>query len=280
MESEKNPVDILGLAPYGEAINTAVEKTGDIAKLAVEKSFETAAKFYNDLCQPAAAEAGLLFRDKLREYRAKTLAAIAGHARQYLEVTNEGLQLKAPPRLIAAIMESGSWCDDEGLQKMWAGLLASSLTPDGKEDSNVMFLETLKGMTSAQAKFIEYVCLHCEKALDKAGEVVAYAFALPYSETQEILGCANSSDVKANLGHLRALGLLTGAGLTFLEIELKDGEKTLNAPNLTPDTLGLQFYVRCQGSRKSLKDFFKVTEPYDRKNDNGQRRLVYVVKGD
>jgi hypothetical protein len=272
--------DLLGLAPYGDAIKVGAEKVGDIAKAVTDRSMDAVAQFYNDLCQPAAAEVGLLLRDKLRIFRANNFAAIGQKAQALLSVNPDGLQLKAPPRLLAEVMDSGSWCEDEKMQDMWAGLLASSCTANGKDDTNILFVDTLKRLTSGEARLIESVCANRRKGLDWYGEVQSYTVALPYAEAQEILGCTDRSEVKAHIGHLRALGLIEGAGMVFSEIEIKKSDSAVEKrPNLTPERFGLHFYVRCQGSRKSLRDFFNVTEGFNDKEDVPERNQSFLVAG-
>ena len=265
MSPENKPLDLLGIQPLAKAVEVSVEKT-----------LETAQTFLFDLCRPAAAEAGLLLRDKVRVWRAKNLANIANGAKQIIQITSEGVQLQAPPRIVHEVMEHGSWCEDEQMQKMWAGLLAGSCTQDGKDESNILFADILKRLTPNQAKLLEFVCVNCEKGLEEDNHVRPYGFVLTYEDVQKILGCQDKSEVVSHLGHLRSLGLLNGGGMTFLEIEVKDAPKPF--PNLTPHILGLSFYVRCQGSRKSVRDFFNVTEPYERNKDRIETHKILMVR--
>src|SRR5262249_23255855 len=152
---------------------------------------------------------------------------------------NGQLQLKAPPRIIHEVIENGSLTDDDGIQKMWAGLLASSATSEGKDDSNIPFVDILRRMTSGQAKLIEHVCVQSDKGLAESGIVQLESFFLRYIEAQGILGCADVFEVKSNLGHMRSLGLLQGAGAVILETNLDlNGQKEM-APNITPERFGL-----------------------------------------
>jgi hypothetical protein len=82
--SEPKPTtDLLGVALYGEALKIGVQKTFDIAE-----------QFLNDICRPAAGEVGLLLRDHVRAWRAKNLANIASKAKEHVAVTSEGVQLR------------------------------------------------------------------------------------------------------------------------------------------------------------------------------------------
>jgi hypothetical protein len=276
MDSENKSVDVLGLAPFGEAINTAVEKTGDIGKLTVEKLFEWTENFFGTICQPAAAEAGLLLRDKMRAYRGKHLAAIAGYAKPLLDITLDGLQLKAPPRVVAEVIESGSWCEDEELQKMWAGLLASSATPDGTDETSTIFTDTLKRLIPAEARLLEFACLNAQKYVAKNDEVLCSVFGVSMEKIKEVSGLRDASAIRLHVGHLHTLGLIRGGGELSQEIILNYQQPNEeHVPNLTPQSLALQFYVRCKGTRKSVKEIFHVT---DTKADANIPR-PYAIKG-
>ena len=101
---------------------------------------------------PAAEEVGLLLQDKVRAYRAKNLALIAAHAESIYNTDTTLQGGHVHPRLLAATIEHGSWADDAALQRMWAGLLASSVSPDGQDDSNVIFTNLLAQLTSLQVR--------------------------------------------------------------------------------------------------------------------------------
>ena len=55
---------------------------------------------------------------------------------------------------------------------MWGGLLASSCTTDGDDESNLIFINILSQITSLQAKIINYACEKVKKHVFKSGFVV------------------------------------------------------------------------------------------------------------
>lgn len=236
MNPDKPISDVLGVGPYGEAL-----------KVAVTKSFETAQEFLNAICQPAASEFGLLLRDNVRIWRAKNLANIANKARELVSVTSEGIQLRAHPRLVAEIVEHGSWCDGEELQSMWAGLLASSCTPSGNDDSNLLFTDILKRLTTHEARLLQFACDRFKRGqLDVSWAHNYMAKTMETKDDEMVYSC---------LTHMQSLGLI--GGQTFKQFTrhaklLKIGGKCL------PEILGLTMYIRCQGSRKPIGEFFEL----------------------
>ena len=175
-EKNKYTVDIFGLAPYGEAI-----------KISVEKSFEAAQAILSRICLPAAAELGLMFQDKVRYWRLNNIIKIIEKSEEKMDFGGEKLVLSAHPRVVKEIMENGSWCDDETLQEMWAGLIASSCDKNNGEDINLLFVNTLKNLTSNQAKILNYICENCQMEVDKNDFIYAEHIELDLDQIHEIL---------------------------------------------------------------------------------------------
>lgn len=232
MKPEKPVSDVLGVAPYDEAL-----------KIAVEKTAETAVQFFNAICLPAASEVGLLLRDKVRIWRARNLANIAVKAQPLVTVGADGVQLLAHPRIVAEVVEHGSWCEDEKLQDMWAGLLASSCTKDGKDECNLLFIDLLKRMTTNEARFLHAAC---ERTRGGWGANVE----LKDSEIAELFGTNDTEVVAYQLQHLSSLGLIRGMDDRHAYVS-----PFHNHP-ASPKELGLHLYIRCKGSRQSPAEFF------------------------
>jgi hypothetical protein len=95
---------------------------------------------------------------------------------------DSGLPANAvPPRLFLPIMEASSIEDNETLQEMWAGLLA---TASHETDSvSPSFIETLKQLTPDEARHLEVMCQESLKFFKKeriadAMELVLWAFGV------------------------------------------------------------------------------------------------------
>ena len=77
------------------------------------------------LCGPLTEEVGLLLGDKFRKYRVRNWIATATECERMLR--NAGLPPGAvPPRLLLPIIENSSLEDNDSLQGLWAGLLATA----------------------------------------------------------------------------------------------------------------------------------------------------------
>jgi hypothetical protein len=65
------------------------------------------------------------------------------------------------PRVLRILLEDGCYADDVVTREYFAGLLASSISPDGKDDHAITFLVILRSLTTHQVRWhhILYSCL-------------------------------------------------------------------------------------------------------------------------
>lgn len=149
MSDESKSLDILGFKPVADSIN----------KVATA-SVDGVSAFLSRICLPAAEEYGLLLQDVVRAWRASNISEIARKAKEKLEEhsPDDSNNAHAHPRVVFSILEHGSWNDDDYVQNFWAGLLASSCTDEGDDDSNLLFINLLADLTKLQARILDYVC--------------------------------------------------------------------------------------------------------------------------
>lgn len=228
-------VDILGIKPIGDAVKSVVD--GSIAGVSA---------FLGRICLPAAEEFGLLLQDKVSAWRTANLIKLVQKAQAKLESRlDDGVC--ANPRLVAKVVDDGSWASDEAIQEMWAGLLASSCTPGGQDDSNLLFMNLLNQLTVSEARLVNYACSGAEKYVTAAGWVVPGELRAPVEELRTAMGVDDYHRIDRELDHLRALQLL-GEDSGF-------GEKSTVA-DISPTALALQLFARCHGHGGSPIDFF------------------------
>jgi len=237
---EQGKGDLFGIAAYGEALNT-------LTKGAVDG----VGAFLSRICLPAAEEFGLLLRDKVSTWRAKNAVKIAQKAEKIL-IDAGYSNLHAPPRLVMKILSEGSWTDDEKVISFWAGLLASSCTKDGKDESNVIFLNILSQITSLQAKVIEYGCSHTTIKASEHGLLYAEELDATIMDIKSIVESEDLHRIDRELDHLRSLGMIGGT-MSAGGISLESG-----TVYVTPTPLSLQLYSRCKGHSGPLNNFYSI----------------------
>ena len=235
--------DVFGIKPYGETF-----------KIAVEKAAEGVGAFLAATCMPAAEEFGLIVKDKFRYWRLNNAVRMLEKAKGKFEFTDDKLQLKVNPRIGIEIIENASWQEDDNILEMWAGLLNSSLNIDGIDDSNIIFINLLKSLTSVQCRILQYICANGGIARDKNGLIhTKTACKISMNALFEIAQTNDIDRLDRELDHLRSLDLLPssifgGSGFTR-------NQKDFTQIALEPSALALNFYARVNGFKNNYDCF-------------------------
>jgi len=236
---ESKSGDLLGVKPIADSINTVTQG-----------SVDGASAFLSRICLPAAEEFGLLLRDKVSAWRANNAIKIAQKSEKLLENRSPKDNLHAHPRIIYSALEQGSWAEDDFVQGMWAGLLATACTKNGDDQSNLIFLNILSQLTSSQSALISHACESVEKCKTKAGWIsTVNPIYLSLDQLTNIMDVKDFHQIDRELDHLRALDLIEGGFPT------NDVKAQVN-----PTALCLQFYARCQGFVGSPLEFYPLID--------------------
>jgi hypothetical protein len=105
---------------------------------------------------PLEQVAGMLASpiEAIRKRRSERLARIAASAGAQIEASGvEPIQI--PDYIAIPLIEKATLVDDEGLQEMWASLLANASHPERAPSVSQMFPTMLAGLTPRHAKFLE-----------------------------------------------------------------------------------------------------------------------------
>ena len=235
---ENKSLDILG-----------VKTVADSIKIGTQAAVDGASAFLGRICLPAAEEFGLLLQDKVRNWRQNNTVKMLQEAEAKFNKFNGDIEKHAHPRLVSQIIGHASWVDEDLVQGMWAGLLASSCTEDGQDESNLIFTSILGQITSLQARVINYSCENPKIHITPAGWISAEEMlSVELKVIEEITECSDFHRLDRELDHLRSLELIQGGFDTH----------STNA-DITPSALALQLYVRSQGYIGSPIDYFGLT---------------------
>lgn len=241
MTEESKSVDVFGIQPFAKAV-----------EIATERSFDGVGAVLGRICLPAAEEFGLFLRDKVHAWRANNVTPVIQGADEMLRLEPDHINLHAHPRLVSKIIDESSWTDQFEVQKLWSGLLASSCTPSGNDHSNIVFIEFLSRLTPGQVKVLRYACEKSTKYKTKSFLVVGKVFTIPNKDLLEISGHSDIHTLDLEIDLLRESGLLESVS----SLSQYDDTATL-----LPSAIGLSLYVRCQGSRKSVGEYFNLPDP-------------------
>jgi len=239
-DTSSKPLDLLGIAPVARAVEHVTEG-----------SVRGAAAFLSRICLPAAEEFGHLLRDQVGAWRQRNAVRIAQQAEQLLRTADQTSQCKAPPRVVFQTLDHGSWIDDDHIQSMWAGLLASSCSHDGRDDSNLIFVDLMSQLTTSEAKLLSLACQVCTKEVSALGLVYCREPSyVPLSQLHTIAGFSDLYRLDRELDHLRSLELIDrSSGLNADRVDPVD---------ITPTALALYLYVRASGFSGPPAEYFQL----------------------
>ncbi|MGJ0514844.1 MAG: Abi-alpha family protein [Methylomicrobium sp.] len=235
-EKPKN-LDLLGIEPIAKSFEKVTNSTVD-----------GAAAILSRICLPVAEEIGLLLRDRVRYWRAMNIAKLTVDAEHKINALGIGPDFQAHPRIVYRIIEEGSWTDDEDIQEMWSGLLASSCSPEGQDDSNLIFIQLLTNMSRIQARLLNVACEQAVKKLSASGLIIAEHLEFTLIKLQEITDESDIHRLDREMDHLRSLELIRG-GFNL---------NTVDQVDVTPSALALHMYARCKGFRDSPVEFYNL----------------------
>jgi len=244
-EDKKVVSDLTGIGAWAGATQAFIE--GPVAD---------ASTFLGLICNPAAKEFGLLFRDKIGFWRLKNAVKIAEKTKKLLARSGSFPDVQAHPRVVWQILEEGSWTESDDLQDMWAGLLASSCTPDGSDDSNLVFVSLLKQLIFSEAKLLDLACRELGSKLCPHETLGYWRDRLTMDEEHltRVMAIRDMDRVERELEHMHSLGLLRATGIPVRMLRVsKTGEKEAG---ILPTPLALSMYVKCKGETCSPGDYF------------------------
>jgi len=238
--NDTKSLDILGVKPVADAISSVTKG-----------AIDGASAFLSRICLPAAEEFGLLLQDRVRGWRAKNTINIISTAQVRYNKYQLEPNAHAHPRLVAATLEHGSWSDDQTIQEMWGGLLASSCTADGRDESNLIFISLLSQLTSLQVRILNYACEKAEKEVSSSGLITSRpSLKIDSNSLIEVAGTDDIHRIDQEMDHLRGLELIYEGF----------NPDVPNIADISPSSLALNLYVKCQGFNRPAIEFFKLSK--------------------
>lgn len=259
--------DILGIKPESE---TRAETT--------KAAIKGVSSFLKNVFKPGLEELGYIIKDEIRYWRLNNILSMLNLAQGKMEFDGKEINLTANARVGLSIMESCSEVDNEELQEMWAGLFVSSCTPDGRDDSNMNFVDLLRRMSSVEAKIIDYACSNCYKYIYPNKLIVAESLTVPFDTLVKIAGTADIYRLDSELDHMRSIELLTQGGAIDGGGGGFDVSDDPLEANITPSALALNMYFKIHSHGISPKVFWGDKLIPRSENDDNQRQQEEIDK--
>jgi len=261
-----------------------IDKTIDKS---ISKVVDGVASFFGAMCMPAAEELGMLVREQVKFYRVKNLLKIKQKTEDLLngEVTSKS---SISPKFLKAVIEDASWEEDNGVQSLWAGLVAGEIKHGSQSDEAIIYTELLKSMSSYEARLLKliysddriadliYNRSHSKREFETVRPIniplVNILSSSPIPLDYVIQNHSHEDIINDKKHHLLAFGFvkpqlhsLVHKGL--LESWGASSDITLeNNIHFTPSSLGLDLYMRCTGYKLYPLEAYVATRKHWRDN--------------
>ena len=154
---------------------------------------------------------------------------------------------------------------------MWAGILASSCDEAGTDDSNVVFISTLKQLTILQVRLLKYSVENANKLLSSAGWPYAMDLDCSLEKLIEICQTDDTLRIDREMDHLRSLELIGGHGGGGFS-------PNSNKANITPTPYALNLYIRGEGFPGSAIEYWDLKTPKENESIDANKELQPTVK--
>lgn len=212
----------------------------------------SALAFLQKISPAAGTEASRLLREGLSNFRVASALEIALNAERMLSFAPSADRLHAPSSIVLRILEDGSWADAEGTQHMWAGLLTTSCSMGGRDESNLAFVNLLCQLTSSHVRILSVACTKATKFMAGLEKISSRPITLSARQMSDITGSRDLIRIQRDLEYLSDLGLLStrSQSTSFTPIE---------GTEIAPTSLGLQLFARCSGHRGAAQEFYGVS---------------------
>jgi hypothetical protein len=196
------------------------------------------------LCHAEAHEAILLLGGELDEARTENALEIAHGAEKLLASEPDADRMRAHPPLVASILRKGSWADDFTKQ-LWSGLLATSCTVEGTDESNTVFVDLLVNVTHHQSRILIAACTNALELMSGTGCPPPARIILTPEEMIRVTGMYDLSRIAMYVAYLFNSGIIEKVFdfTSYLPTESFD---------ITPSRQGLELFERCKGHRVKL----------------------------
>lgn len=232
---------------------------------------------------PVLDEIGKDLRERYSDRRMHNLNRIGQKAQAKLgDSINEPGEVH--PRLAVAVLEDGSWCDDEVMSEYLGGILAAARTPDGADDRGVAWARLVSGLATHDI-YVHYLIydamrrLYAGRDLELGKEtdqelILTY---LPEPEIVSAMGLDRSvkswDTITQSVVALHRSGLVGDGYAMGYRVTLGEALK-MDLPEdgilVCPSSAGLELFLWAHGHRLPATEFLRADLPMEPVADLGR----------
>ncbi|HEY2467427.1 MAG TPA: PilZ domain-containing protein [Terracidiphilus sp.] len=229
-------------------LESLIEQTKPADMVSLVRIVEAFA-FLGRICSGGAEEIGEWVRTRASSHKVLNAVSIALKAENLLGPGHASDRLRVNPIVAVRILEVGSGSDEDWLHRFWAGLLMTSISTDGRDKTNLKFVELFSQLTSIPIRIFTVLCTRAPKFLSEPGVVSAKPLACNVEELVATVG-SRGPQIERDLESLAAFQLI--------ERRAANAPALLTAEHIsiTPTSLGLQLFALCNGFRNPQEFYF------------------------
>jgi hypothetical protein len=209
--------------------------------------------FFTAIAPGVANRIKRLLHEELSNYRLEKTIDIALKAEKMLGHAVETDKLRSKPEVALRIIDSGSWSDDTWMLQFWAGLLASSCTPNGEDESSLPFVDLMFQVNSLHLRILTAASAKSAKVVSGLGRISSRPVNWKSAELMTITGSRDLIKIERELEHMSEMGLIAErVKSTFFT--------PITETQIEPTSLGLELYARCNGHRGTAQGFYGLPQ--------------------
>jgi hypothetical protein len=207
--------------------------------------------FLSRICPDGSEVIGELLRGRLSSNKVQNAINIIHGAESALALGPQTEKQRIHPVLLVRVLEVATATEEDWFQQLWGGLLVCSFSADGKDESNLKYIDLFSQMTSVPARIFTVVNAIASKYLTPSGTLAAKPLACKVQELTTAIG-SRGVQLDRDLDRLAAIGLIERRGA--------DSPTLLPTQEIlvTPSTLGLELFARCNGHQGPARDFYTL----------------------
>jgi len=189
-------------------------------------------------------EIKVTLHQRLSNKRVASAVEIVLQAQELLPRCEDRGDKLAHSDMVRRILENGSWTEDNWIRQWWAGLLASSCSPDGLDTSNTLFIDLLAKLTPVHLRSLSFVCRKYPGQSGAGDPGAKPDFHCTADELIEAVGSHSLARIQQTMGQLSSLGLITESSNPSYVAVTEKGKT-----RISPTALALKMHARCAGQR-------------------------------
>jgi len=207
--------------------------------------------FLNSISPAASNTIKKLLHEELSNYRLECAVEIALQAEKILHAGIDADKMHTPAKIVQRIIEDGSWSDDAWLLQFWAGLLATSCSLEGIDESSVTYIDLLCQLKALHLRILAAAATKSTKLLSGFGRISSRPVIWTAQDLKKITGSHDLIRIERDLEHLSDLRLISDRVKSTFFSPISDTK-------FTPTSLGLELYARCNGHRGKPQVFYGI----------------------